>query len=106
MQRIQFNVGQLLVITTVVAIIAAIIGRLELPPVLGRVLLWSYLILLGAWLVFRGPAVITGLSDVQRRRRELANRRISLLLEIQAKREARQSQSAADAPHDAPDRLN
>jgi hypothetical protein len=105
MARFQFNVGQLLVITTIVAIIAAIIGWLDLPPGLSLALFWGYAFFLGSWLVVRGPAVITGLSDVQRRRRDLAKRRRDMMVEIQTQREALRSHPA-DAPNGAADRLH
>jgi hypothetical protein len=106
MRHIQFSVAQLLALTAFVAVVAAVLGQLDLPPILRLVLIWGYLVYLGGWLAVRGPEVIGGLNDVQRRRLALRDSRRALAREIEAKREAlKQKTESGDAPAKAIDRV-
>jgi hypothetical protein len=84
--RFQFSVVHLLFLTTIVAAALGLIRWFDLPDELFRYLLWSYAIFFGLWLAIRGPAVLSGLSEVTQRRRDILRRRQQLAREIESRR--------------------
>lgn len=84
--RLQFGVGQLLWLTTVVALVAALAATFQATAT-AKGLLAGYLGVIAVWLVLRGPAVAAGLRDVRRRRRALDERRRAMLAEALKRRQ-------------------
>lgn len=107
MARIQFNVTQLLLLTTLVAVVAAILNWFNLPPAFALVV-WAFTICWGFLLVIRGPAAAREYHEIRRRRQEIHERRTEMILEARARLEKLRANKArlTDAPHDSPDRLN
>lgn len=109
MARFQFNVTQLLLLTTLVAVVAAIISWFDLPPAFAlvvHILAWIYAICLGFWLVIRGPAAAREYQEIRRRRRDILEHRRLLAAETQARLEQiRAKAGSAGAPHGSPDRV-
>ncbi len=78
--RLQFSVGGLLLITTVVAAVLGGAAALDVPfshPIV-QGLLVVYLVVFGVLAVVCGPRVIHELKDLRRRRRELDGKRAAL----------------------------
>src|SRR5687768_2741131 len=91
MSRYQFSVRQLLLWTTIVALMLGGIVALDLPAILTPAVLLSYFAYISAWLAFRGPSVASGLRELAARRRRLVEHRRSLQAEVDAKRKAHRS---------------
>jgi hypothetical protein len=104
MARFQFNLGQLLVLTTVAAIFMGLVVWLDLPGVLSPVIVICYFAWVGAWVVIRGPAVLRGWSELRGRRARLRERQRNLELEIKARRLAREAPATTTADVAAPPR--
>jgi hypothetical protein len=103
--QFQFSVASLLLTSTVLAVVLAIVAALDIPfsnPAV-RGFLGSYFIFVAIWTVIRGPRVFGNLSDVARRRRELRDKRSTIereLREIKAARSPRDDSPAPQAPHE------
>lgn len=110
MPRIQFNVTQLLLLTTLVAVVAAVLNWFNLPPALAlvvHIVAWAFTICWGFLLVIRGPAAAREYQEVRRRRQEIHERRTEMVLEAKARLEKLRAKARlTDAPNDSPDRLN
>jgi len=80
-----------MVLTALVAVIMTIAVRINAPKI-AQGLLAGYLILFALWVVMRGPSVIADLADVNKRRRQLQQRRSDLQREVMQLRQGRESQ--------------
>jgi hypothetical protein len=93
--RMQFGIGRLMVLTATVAVIMTIAVRINAPKI-AQGLLVGYLFFIAIWAVVRGPGVVSGLADVNQRRRQLKRRRIDLEREMQQRIHCRESKPTED----------
>jgi hypothetical protein len=91
--RGQFGIGRLMVLTTVVAVIMTIAVRINAPQV-AQGLLVGYLLFFAFWAVIRGPSIYADLTDINKRRRQIKQRRSDLERELEVRKKYRQT----DAP--------
>jgi hypothetical protein len=102
MARIQFTVGQLLLLTTVAAIFLAVVISLDLPAAMRPAIIVGYGAYLVAWLAIRGPAVLGGWNELRERRARLREERRQLAREIEARRSAQRGRAPYPRDDDAP----
>ncbi|HYO23650.1 MAG TPA: hypothetical protein VEQ85_01750 [Lacipirellulaceae bacterium] len=88
--QFQFSVMSLLLATTLVAIAVAALAASDLPwqhPAVQSFLL-AYVLFIGIWAAFRGPAVVRNVRDFRRRKQALAETRAKIAEELRQARTA------------------
>ncbi len=93
--RIQFGIGRLMVVTTLVAFCMAISIRFDSPTV-AQGIFAVYLMFVAGWVVVRGPSVFASLVEVNNKLRQIRGRRIELEQELHQRRRAHESKESPD----------
>jgi hypothetical protein len=83
---VRFNVRQILALTTTIAIVLGALTALGRLEDLRVAIVAGYCLFLAAWVIGRGPHVISGLNDVRRRRKQLLEHRLAMEQQAQTKR--------------------
>ena len=97
----QFGLGQLLLLTAVVAVVCAVAMRFQ-APLVSRIVLIGYCTVWVGWFVLRGPAVLNRVRHQRAQLRQLQARRIEL--EQQVGRTRRNIESARAARNNGDER--
>ena len=88
----QFGIGRLMVLTAAVAVIMSVAVRLNAPRI-AQGLLVGYLFFFALWAVMRGPRVYADFVDLNRRRRQIKQRRSDLERELCLRKRHRETDS-------------
>lgn len=94
--RIQFGIGRLMVLTTLVAVCMAISVRFHSPTV-AQGIFAVYLIFVAGWAVVRGPTLFADLVVVNKKLRQVKAQRAELERELHQRRRAHYSKESIDS---------
>ena len=94
--RIQFGIGRLMVVTTLVAFCMAISIRFHSPTV-AQGIFAVYLMFVAGWADVRGPSIFAGLVEVNDKLRQVKVQREELEREIHQRRRAHEAQESLDS---------
>lgn len=97
--RIQFGIGRLMVVTTLVAFCMAISIRFDSPTV-AQGIFAVYLMFVAGWVVVRGPSVFASLVEVNNKLRQIRGRRVELEQELHQRRRAHESKESPDGSNE------
>ena len=94
--RIQFGIGRLMVVTTLVAFCMAISIRFHSPTV-AQGFLAVYLMFVARWAVVRGPTLFASLVYVNKKLRQIRGRRVELEQELHQRWRAHECKVSPDS---------
>jgi len=94
--HVQFGIGRLMVLTSVVAFSMAISIRFHSPTV-AQGIFAVYLMFVAGWAVVRGPSILAGLVDVNNKLRQVKVQRAELERELRQRRRAHETKESLDS---------